>query len=1389
MASEEQEETEGPVMASPDAFVYKGQELSPDDKKSIVHVVVDSTLVVIPETAFKECFLLTSIVIPEGIKRIGDKAFSGCESLSSIDIPVGLESIGVHAFFGCQSLTSINIPKSVTTICDFAFCKCSSLKSIAIPEGVETIPEGAFFRCEELSSIHIPKGVKSIGRGAFAGCYWLSSIGIPKGVTSIGKRAFKGCESLTSIYIPSGVKEIGSGAFSGCLQLLVVAIPKGTKDIDSSTFEGCKKLRRFSISHETPDEIEGDNATVRTEGDASTVRNIADRLHLRFKDLPLHLACYRANGQNIEALTASLPKEDARKTDMYNLTPLHILAGNPNASERMIRNVVEKCPDAVTRIDNALGMSPLHFASINPGNNVVKIISNMMENKAPETGKLSCTLRSKDLKTPTILSILHNYENEEAQRLLYKCQPCSESQFAERSHKNRVNSLEQWYVNECIPSLTSENLQVSPQTQNGWVYFVSNVSNPDSINSICKFFEHCPEQLLKDLRSAKDDEGKEAIDVAVHGIKAAFNKRLYFLGRYEIIGGPAIHKSEVCIVIGAIDMDCDGMSLNSDEDRKVAIKFVKDEKQFLTEISFREDLQKNSGKVEKGEQAVISINESYNATENEEFKSAMQSLPIPGSNEDEKMFDHFKYAIVMPFADRNLDTIARSEQLDPMTIRSDLHQIAKKLQILHQCNTIHCNLKMQNIVRRGENLFLTDFDGSAKVKHGNAETELAKFFVGKKFSSGILPPEMVYNFKNSEELNQFEAYYKHLDAKSLKWKGIKHQTPRATNDYYCLKTFDTEMKEGNPDIDTGKVDAVESVKEGLPYDPVVATEAIDLWSLGTILYFLCTKRSLFRVDTNDNLADGDAMEQLYYWNDETKMKRVNSKDIIDPGAKKILLKLLSREPGDRGTLEELLNEPFFGKLSAEEVMEEIQNAKENAVEDTKVIINATNAADEAQTFVCPTTFVVLKEKLPPYDSDQMIANRCKEMCELVGAVGDMTEAADAIPKQEPDALFETMKGKLKDVVTDDSKTMYFYLVDELTGKPVTGGKYPIEITNPAEVVPTLLPYIKVGMTSMAVYDGTAGVLGLFGLSAPQVSTKTQSKLGKSIDILKQKSSNATEGDDDASSGARGESLRGESLRQLEGFFKSEDPEQNYAGLHRILDREGIACWTAVHGLEKELLLEKRQSSRRIVRMAEEHQLEIEEWRENQIQEAKNQEKELEEQYKRHELEIEKCQQEHEDEKQKHELEMEERENEIQEMRTREKKLEEEMRTMEKKLEDEKIEYEMEMIKRESKIQELTMKEKKLEDKKKELEFELQKQEQNLKDEKKEHELEMRKRDLEVQEMKVHEMKLENEKKDLELEMLKQEKKYEDEKKALQDQIRQLSEQDSSRWCAPRSKTS
>jgi len=245
----------------------------------------------IGESAFTNCYMLGTVVIPNTVKTIGSYAFSGCSGLRTLNIPNSVTSIGVAAFFNCKNLNCIIIPSSVKTIENGAFnnentvffCESESrplgwtssgstywnnrkgtviwnsfvdgdfgyqrtspytvsfMKILRYKESV-TIPMIARFS-------GVTYMVNDISDNAFAGNADISEIIIPVTVSRIGKSVFSGCTELTSITIPNSVTTIADNAFAGCTSLTSVEIPNSVTNIGSKAFSACTSLASIEISN------------------------------------------------------------------------------------------------------------------------------------------------------------------------------------------------------------------------------------------------------------------------------------------------------------------------------------------------------------------------------------------------------------------------------------------------------------------------------------------------------------------------------------------------------------------------------------------------------------------------------------------------------------------------------------------------------------------------------------------------------------------------------------------------------------------------------------------------------------------------------------------------------------------------------------------------------------------------------------------------------------------------------------------------------------------------------------------------------------------------------------------------------------------------------------
>lgn len=137
---------------------------------------------------FRGFYNLTSVVLPESVKKVGKSTFEQCQSLESIDLSGVTELDTENLFANCHSLKSVILPDNLTEIGPYMFSNCKSLVSLTIPQSVTVIGEKAFSQCA-IETIVLPQNLTEIGTKAFY-ITDLKEIFIPKSVTYIGEAAF-----------------------------------------------------------------------------------------------------------------------------------------------------------------------------------------------------------------------------------------------------------------------------------------------------------------------------------------------------------------------------------------------------------------------------------------------------------------------------------------------------------------------------------------------------------------------------------------------------------------------------------------------------------------------------------------------------------------------------------------------------------------------------------------------------------------------------------------------------------------------------------------------------------------------------------------------------------------------------------------------------------------------------------------------------------------------------------------------------------------------------------------------------------------------------------------------------------------------------------------------
>lgn len=222
-----------------------------DEEYDVVIESTQITSIVLPETvkkigafAFDWNVSLVSVDMPDAVKVISSNAFESCYSLENIDLPASLEVIGPMAFYECTGLTGIQIPEGVTRIGSNAFGECKNLESVTLPESLTSIGYYAFINNRKLKSVSIPDSVTELGIGAFRDCIALTTANLPADIEAVPDLLY-GNTALESIDIPETVTKIGTDAFAGT-NLGEVELPSNLKHIGEGAFY-CANLTELNL--------------------------------------------------------------------------------------------------------------------------------------------------------------------------------------------------------------------------------------------------------------------------------------------------------------------------------------------------------------------------------------------------------------------------------------------------------------------------------------------------------------------------------------------------------------------------------------------------------------------------------------------------------------------------------------------------------------------------------------------------------------------------------------------------------------------------------------------------------------------------------------------------------------------------------------------------------------------------------------------------------------------------------------------------------------------------------------------------------------------------------------------------------------------------------------
>lgn len=160
---------------------------------------------VLAEEAFKGCYMLDSLYLPENLVEIPYMAVAECKNLKSISIPATVEEIAASAFENCRKLKEVHFDEdgALTVIGDWAFYNCHNLQKLTIPEGVTKVGDEAFFDCTYLKELTLPSTLAEAADNSFALCSKLKQIQVnATRPPLIEARTFEEVDRSIPVYVP-----------------------------------------------------------------------------------------------------------------------------------------------------------------------------------------------------------------------------------------------------------------------------------------------------------------------------------------------------------------------------------------------------------------------------------------------------------------------------------------------------------------------------------------------------------------------------------------------------------------------------------------------------------------------------------------------------------------------------------------------------------------------------------------------------------------------------------------------------------------------------------------------------------------------------------------------------------------------------------------------------------------------------------------------------------------------------------------------------------------------------------------------------------------------------------------------------------------------------------
>lgn len=248
-------------------------------------------IVEVAERGFERQLRMTSIIVPDTVKKINNAAFYDCVRLEKMTLPFtgkSEDAYGYEAVFGYifgytttryssgagsnysgefvndqygnvdgavwQYTYRYNQVVSSSRVSVYYYIP-SSIKEVIITKQTE-VKNAVFNGCDSVEKVVYENGIDyDIGEAAFQNCESLTNfnsevdgqIDLSGESTAVGASAFANCKSIQSYVLGEYITSIEDYAFSGCNQLKEVHFTDWIELIGDYAFRGCNKVKEVVV--------------------------------------------------------------------------------------------------------------------------------------------------------------------------------------------------------------------------------------------------------------------------------------------------------------------------------------------------------------------------------------------------------------------------------------------------------------------------------------------------------------------------------------------------------------------------------------------------------------------------------------------------------------------------------------------------------------------------------------------------------------------------------------------------------------------------------------------------------------------------------------------------------------------------------------------------------------------------------------------------------------------------------------------------------------------------------------------------------------------------------------------------------------------------------------